>query len=115
MSPLSGGVCGLFAAGAAPPGQSSSSVQIAGQSTYTLTHDIESFIDSVCIPAGVHCACLTQIFQSHCLLPLTHLHPLLNLVVNDAELQCSDSGTSDKGPSEIGTTSLQRTLVGAPC
>ena len=25
------------------------------------------------------------------------------------------SGTSDKGPSEIGTTSLQRTLVGAPC
>ena len=25
------------------------------------------------------------------------------------------SGTSDKGPSEIGTTSLQRTLVAAPC
>ena len=25
------------------------------------------------------------------------------------------SGTSDKGPSEIGTTSLQRTLVVAPC
>ena len=25
------------------------------------------------------------------------------------------SGTSDKGPSEIGMTSLQRTLVGAPC
>ena len=25
------------------------------------------------------------------------------------------SGTSDKGPSEIGTTSLQRTLVEAPC
>ena len=24
-------------------------------------------------------------------------------------------GTSDKGPSEIGTTSLQRTLVVAPC
>ena len=24
------------------------------------------------------------------------------------------SGTSDKGPSEIGTTSLQRTLVAAP-
>ena len=25
------------------------------------------------------------------------------------------SGTSDKGPSEIGTASLQRTLVAAPC
>ena len=25
------------------------------------------------------------------------------------------SGTSDKGPSEIGTTSLQGTLVAAPC
>ena len=25
------------------------------------------------------------------------------------------SGTSDKGPSEIGTTSLQRTLVSIPC
>ena len=25
------------------------------------------------------------------------------------------SGTSDKGPSEIGMTSLQRTLVAAPC
>ena len=25
------------------------------------------------------------------------------------------SGTSDKGPSEIGTTSLQRTLVATPC
>ena len=25
------------------------------------------------------------------------------------------SGTSDKGPSEIGTTSLQRTLVSTPC
>ena len=25
------------------------------------------------------------------------------------------SGTSDKGPSEIGTTSLQRTFVAAPC
>ena len=25
------------------------------------------------------------------------------------------SGTSDKGPSEIGTTSLQRALVAAPC
>ena len=25
------------------------------------------------------------------------------------------SGSSDKGPSEIGTTSLQRTLVAAPC
>ena len=25
------------------------------------------------------------------------------------------SGTSDKGPSEIGTTSLQRRLVAAPC
>ena len=25
------------------------------------------------------------------------------------------SGASDKGPSEIGTTSLQRTLVAAPC
>ena len=25
------------------------------------------------------------------------------------------SGTSDKGPSEIGTTSLQRTLFAAPC
>ena len=25
------------------------------------------------------------------------------------------SGTSDKGPSEIGTTSIQRTLVAAPC
>ena len=25
------------------------------------------------------------------------------------------SGTSDKRPSEIGTTSLQRTLVAAPC
>ena len=26
-----------------------------------------------------------------------------------------NSGTSDKGPSEIGTTSLQRTLVSTPC
>ena len=25
------------------------------------------------------------------------------------------SGTSDKGPSEIGTATLQRTLVAAPC
>ena len=25
------------------------------------------------------------------------------------------SGASDKGPSEIGTTSLQKTLVAAPC
>ena len=25
------------------------------------------------------------------------------------------NGTSDKGPSEIGTTSLQRTLVASPC
>ena len=25
------------------------------------------------------------------------------------------SGTSDKGPSEIGTTSLQKTLVSTPC
>ena len=25
------------------------------------------------------------------------------------------SGTSDNGPSEIGTTSLQRTLVATPC
>ena len=29
--------------------------------------------------------------------------------------QARYSGTSDKGPSEIGTTSLQRTLVAAPC
>ena len=28
---------------------------------------------------------------------------------------CVYSGTSDTGPSEIGTTSLQRTLVAAPC
>ena len=32
---------------------------------------------------------------------------------HEAYIMCR--GTSDKGPSEIGTTSLQRTLVAAPC
>ena len=31
------------------------------------------------------------------------------------EIICIYSGTSDKGPSEIGTISLQKTLVAAPC
>ena len=30
-------------------------------------------------------------------------------------LYIGDCGTSDKGPSEIGATSLQKTLVAAPC
>ena len=33
----------------------------------------------------------------------------------DLKVSLYVSGTSDKGPSEIGTTSLQRTLVAAPC
>ena len=46
------------------------------------------------------------------------------LVCRQADVSCTNcgieiqrlySGTSDKRPSEIGTTSLQRTLVAAPC
>ena len=33
----------------------------------------------------------------------------------EGPLSDENSGTSDKGQSEIGTTSLQRTLVAAPC
>ena len=35
--------------------------------------------------------------------------------ISEVDVSSIYSGTSDKGPSEIGTTSLQRTLVLAPC
>ena len=37
------------------------------------------------------------------------------LTVRERQCLMCYSGTSNKGPSEIGTTSLQRTLVAAPC
>ena len=36
-------------------------------------------------------------------------------IINQHYVQVYTVGTSDKGPSEIGMTSLQRTLVAAPC
>ena len=41
--------------------------------------------------------------------------PLLPVLVGCIVLFYVYSGTSDKGPSEIGTASLQGTLVAAPC
>ena len=51
-------------------------------------------------------------YWPECMLPL-NLYNTPDLVVGATPWQYS--GTSDKGPSEIGTTSLQRTLVAAPC
>ena len=36
-------------------------------------------------------------------------------VLQELMIEVIHNGTSDKGPSEIGTTSLQRTLAAAPC
>ena len=41
--------------------------------------------------------------------------PIMSVNTVGVEMLNVYSGTSDKGPSEIGTTSLQRTLVAAPC
>ena len=44
----------------------------------------------------------------------TKMHALdINACIRHLDVKYS--GTSDKGPSEIGTTSLQRTLVAVPC
>ena len=51
-------------------------------------------------------------------IPLTDLPPLPSsglCVCVCVRVLHTYSGTSNKGPSEIGTTSLQRTLVAAPC
>ena len=43
------------------------------------------------------------------------LNSLTELYMLSAAFPLQYSRTSDKGPSEIGTTSLQGTLVSAPC
>ena len=57
---------------------------------------------------------LTELFLS----PLLRFRLNLDTVTkngNRIALSMNYSGTSDKGPSEIGTTSLQRTLAAASC
>ena len=65
-----------------------------------------------------------DLLSPHGLATLAHLERILQLptpaefeaTLSNGQLQyIVYSGTSDKGPSEIGTTSLQRTLVAAPC
>ena len=50
--------------------------------------------------------------QHNMLCMIVYYCPLLH---GEQSLITNYSGSSDKGPSEIETTSLQRTLVAAPC
>ena len=64
------------------------------------------------------CVCSINFNQDSSLLCVSSDHGTVHVFASEdpaRNKQSRCSGTSDKGPSEIGTTSLQRTLVVAPC
>ena len=60
-------------------------------------------------------AMLVSLYKQFPIVSMEFLKALIRCKTEINIVKMVYSGTSDKGPSEMGTTSLQRTLVAAPC